>query len=391
MSWQKTTLGELINPSKERYTPKSGDVEQKYIGLEHLGQGTGKIIGYGSSRDVVSTKAVFRKGDLLYGKLRPYLNKVAVAPFDGVCSTDILVFSPGNTVLNEFLLLRMIQRDFVEFAQLHSTGVQHPRVKFDALAKFPISIPSRDEQQEIVEKIDELFGEIEFADRALAESKKSMSFYRRLKKSQLVVDQKLPFLPLSRIAERIQVGPFGSQLHKHDYVENGIPLINPANISDGKIIPNLKKSITKNKHAELPMYHLADGDVILGRRGEMGRTALVTKAEDGWFCGTGSIFIRPDSMKIRSAYLSELLSSEYAVTHLKNKAGGTTMSNLNKNILSNFPIPLPSLSQQDEILLEIEALKMELNTMSSVISVSSLKSQTLKQSILSIAFKGELV
>lgn len=262
---------------------------------------------------------------------------------------------------------------------------------YQHLEKENINIPPLENQEMIVSKIEELFCEVDVADTLLSKSMNEASLYGRVKKSQLVVDQDLPAVPLSEIVERIQIGPFGSQLHKHDYIENGIPLINPANISNGKIIPNFKKSITREKYLELPMYHLAEGDVILGRRGEMGRSALVTDAENGWFCGTGSIFIRPDSKKIRAAYLAELLSTEYAIAYLENEAGGTTMNNLNKKILSNFPVPLPSIEKQDEILLEIEALKTEISMMNKVISSSINNSTLLKQTILSKAFKGELV
>lgn len=270
-----------------------------------------------------------------------------------------------------------------------STGIIH--ISNSGIKKLEIPLPTIEEQERMVAKIEELFSEIDAADTLLSKSMKEASLYRRVKRSQLVVDQNLPTVPLSEIVERIQIGPFGSQLHKHDYIENGIPLINPANISNGKVIPNFHKSITRVKYLELPMYHLAEGDVILGRRGEMGRSALVTDAENGWFCGTGSIFIRPDTNKIRAAYLAVLLSTEYAIAYLENEAGGTTMNNLNKKILSNFPVPLPSIEKQDEILLEIEALKTEISMMNKVISSSMNNSTLLKQTILSKAFKGELV
>lgn len=270
-----------------------------------------------------------------------------------------------------------------------STGIIH--ISNSGIKKLEIPLPALEEQERIVTKIEELFSEIDAADGLLQRSKNETAFYKRLKKSQLIVNKDLSNRPLSEIVNRIQIGPFGSQLHKHDYIENGIPLINPANITNGNIVANFKKSITREKYLELPMYHLAEGDIILGRRGEMGRSALVTKAEDGWFCGTGSVFMRPDINKIRPAYLAEFLSTEYAISYLENEAGGTTMNNLNKKILSNFPVPLPSIEKQDEILLEIIALKTEISTMNKVISSSMKNSKLLKQTILSKAFKGELI
>ena len=93
--WVWTNLGEITEPSKEKVNPQ--EIERMpYVGLAHIEKDTGKLLGFGYSEEVRSTKAVFHRGDLLYGKLRPYLNKVHVADFDGVCSTDILVF-PKST------------------------------------------------------------------------------------------------------------------------------------------------------------------------------------------------------------------------------------------------------------------------------------------------------
>ena len=96
-------------------------------------------------------------------------------------------------------------------------------------------------------------------------------------------------VPLSDVAE-VRIGPFGSLLHKEDYIEGGHALVNPSHIIDGKIIPDEELTITDEKYAALSAYKLEIGDVVLGRRGEMGRCAVVNN--DGFLCGTGSMIIR---------------------------------------------------------------------------------------------------
>ena len=90
-----------------------------------------------------------------------------------------------------------------------------------------------------------------------------------------------------RDVSRIQIGPFGTQLHKEDYIEGGIPLINPTHIVKGRIVPKSNLTISVEKNKDLPEYHLKTGDIIMGRRGEMGRCAVVEAKENGWMCGTG--------------------------------------------------------------------------------------------------------
>ena len=94
---------------------------------------------------------------------------------------------------------------------------------------------------------------------------------------------------LSELAE-IKIGPFGSLLHKEDYIEGGHPLLNPSHIIDGKVAPDNKLSISDEKYNELSTYQLHVGDVVMGRRGEMGRCAVVL--DEGYLCGTGSLLIR---------------------------------------------------------------------------------------------------
>lgn len=92
---------------------------------------------------------------------------------------------------------------------------------------------------------------------------------------------------------KIQIGPFGTQLHKEDYIEGGIPLINPTHIVGNGIRPSMNLTVSNDKYLELPEYHLKVGDIVMGRRGEMGRCAVITEKENGWVCGTGSLYIRP--------------------------------------------------------------------------------------------------
>ena len=102
--------------------------------------------------------------------------------------------------------------------------------------------------------------------------------------------------------ELIQIGPFGTQLHQEDYVENSIPLINPSHIRNGKIFPDNKLTVSEEKYHQLPQYHMKTNDVIVGRRGEMGRCAVVTERENGYFCGTGSLFLRMNEKNLNATF-----------------------------------------------------------------------------------------
>lgn len=162
--------------------------------------------------------------------------------------------------------------------------------------------------------------------------------------------------PLDTIA-KVQIGPFGSQLHKEDYISNGIPLINPTHIAEGKIVPDKDLTLTLEKFETLPNYHLQPGDIIMGRRGEMGRTALVDDSSKGWFCGTGSLFIRITSELIQPVYLNSVMSSSSIKRWLEEQSLGATMPNLNKGILHSIQVPIPSNVLQTKYNLFLASLK----------------------------------
>ena len=160
---------------------------------------------------------------------------------------------------------------------------------------------------------------------------------------------------LSDLMTTISTGPFGSMLHKADYIENGIPLVNPANIVGGRIIPSQKMMVSEETRERLAGYILHEGMIVMGRRGEMGRCAVVSREEDGWLCGTGSFFLEPDK-NIFVEYISRLFSTPYAKLYLGGESVGTTMSNLNHTILRNMLIPLPPLAEQKRIVAKLEEI-----------------------------------
>lgn len=191
---------------------------------------------------------------------------------------------------------------------------------------------------------------------------------------------------LSEQVDLIQIGPFGTQLHQEDYIENGIPLINPSHIKNGKIVPNLKLSVSQSKYGELSQYHLKLNDVLLGRRGEMGRCAVVTKKEVGWLCGTGSLFLRPNVEKINPFFLEMLLSSDSIKRYLENVSQGQTMANLNKTIVGSIPLIAPSIEIQNKFFLISE----EINKMKTELENSKNQVNNLFQSLQNHAFNGTL-
>ncbi|MCL2638319.1 MAG: restriction endonuclease subunit S [Oscillospiraceae bacterium] len=143
----------------------------------------------------------------------------------------------------------------------------------------------------------------------------------------------------------VRIGPFGSLLHAEDYIEGGFPIVNPSHIIDSKIVTDSKLTLTSEKYNELSAYALRCGDVVLGRRGEIGRCAVIE--DDDYLCGTGSMFIRIERDYL-PMILQRVISSDAMRRVLEDKAVGITMLNLNSNMISNLNVIVPPLHLQTQ-------------------------------------------
>ncbi|MPS59756.1 MAG: restriction endonuclease subunit S [Pseudomonas sp.] len=142
-----------------------------------------------------------------------------------------------------------------------------------------------------------------------------------------------------------RTGPFGSALHKSDYTNDGIPVVNPMHILDGRIVPTTSMTITEDAAKNLEEFRLKPGEVIIGRRGDMGRCAVVSERERGWLCGTGSMIVRP-SVSADAYFLQRVLSSPSIIKAIEDSSVGSTMINLNQGTLSNLVVQAPKVEEQ---------------------------------------------
>lgn len=147
----------------------------------------------------------------------------------------------------------------------------------------------------------------------------------------------------------IQTGPFGSQLHEADYVEQGLPVIMPKDIINGQIMRDSVARIEESKADQLSRHKLKIGAVVMPRRGEINKRAFITEKEEGWLCGTGCIKIELKGKELLPKFFYYYLQQSSMVGWIEKKAVGTTMLNLNTSIIRNIPIKRPPLETQKRI------------------------------------------
>lgn len=177
-----------------------------------------------------------------------------------------------------------------------------------------------------------------------------------------------------------KTGPFGSALHKSDYVDGGIPVVNPMQIIDGKVKPTSSMAISDEAAKKLSEYRLIAGDIVIGRRGDMGRCAVISEIENGWLCGTGSMIVRVKE-NADAAFLQRVLSNPQTITAIESASVGTTMINLNQGTLRALLILIPRDKQEQtaiaNALSDVDALINELEKL--IAKKQAIKTATMQQ------------
>jgi type I restriction enzyme S subunit len=141
--WTAGQLGDIGTNSRRSVQPSDIALNTPYIALEHMPRRCIALGDWDDSADVASGKSAFKKGEILFGKLRPYFHKVGVAPFDGVCSTDILVLAPKSPEWFGFLLGHASSDELIQFTDLASTGTKMPRTNWSDISSFKVALPPK--------------------------------------------------------------------------------------------------------------------------------------------------------------------------------------------------------------------------------------------------------
>lgn len=227
---------------------------------------------------------------------------------------------------------------FFQYAVGTSAGSLSPRTNWSSLANFEFDLPSPELQHRIgeilwaVDKATERYlfslGTARIHNVAVLEDQFSENHSRSAKLVDLCG------------TKGIRIGPFGSQLHACEYVDQGIPVVMPANLDTDEVVTIDLKRVSDQKASELSVHKLEEGDILLPRRGNLGKRGFVYSAQKGWICGTGTVRIRIDEAENRRL-LFYALSRPSVTNWLGRNAVGTTMSNLSSTIVGNIQVVWP--------------------------------------------------
>lgn len=405
-NWVWVRLNSIFEQITDQIQPSGNE---KYIGLEHLLKGGG-FSESSSSAELKSKKVAFKSGDVLYGKLRPYLNKHAYVNFDGVASTDILVFRTKYDVLAKILNHYLGLTHVISYANENSSGINLPRVSPKVMGNLPFPLPPFNEQKRIADKVEKMLDKISQAKQLIEEAKyqlflnkkaliKNILFgsidtlkdndgiytknslpegWKWIKINDMLVDSK----------KSMVTGPFGTALNKMDYRESGVPVLGIDSIEIGRFIVANKVFITEDKASQLSAFSVNEDDVIISRSGTVGELCVVPKTALPAIISTNIIKLTLNKdIIIPEFFVAMFLNDGIVKEQVRELCKGSTREFLNQTILKSIFFPVPSLNEQRYILEKINKYSLSFDKIEASLLLNT---DELEQSILSKAFSSEL-
>ena len=198
------------------------------------------------------------------------------------------------------------------------------------------------------------------------------------------------WVTLEDICAKFSTGPFGSMVHKSDYVTaNGVPIVNPANIVNGTISSKNIMYISKDKSIELERYKLEVNDIVLARRGDLTKCTIVGNEQVDFICGTGSFFLH--LISVLPQYFQLVYMSSYVQIILTTECVGATMNNLNQSVLSQILFPLPPLAEQKRVVARTKYMLSIITTLDNEQYSLHTTIKQAKAKVLDLAIHGKLV
>lgn len=341
--WQTVPLGDVAAIERSSIQPEDIKSGTTYIGLENIESG-GVFVGAGSVDAGVLESSKFRFTDrhVLYGKLRPYLAKIACPDFSGICSTDILPILPGSKIDRRYLLHFLRQPSMVEYAASQSVGVNLPRLSPSVLERFPVPLPCLGEQRQIaaiLDKADELRARRRAARLAHGSLCKSvfLDFFGHPQQNP----KQFPSEPLGDLCTRVTVGFVGPMADQ--YVRSGVPLLRSLNVRRGRLSFEDLKFISPEFNSRLSKSALRAGDVVSVRTGQPGTTAVVPASLEA---NCADLIVMTCGPRLNPHYLAEMLNIWLGDAKSIQGQVGAIQIHFNIGAAKTLRIPVAPIEQQ---------------------------------------------
>ena len=382
--WQKIELNEILSISSKKFNPIGNNENKKCVELEHLSQETGKLLGYTNSSEQQSIKNSFEEGQILFGKLRPYLKKFWKAEFEGVCSSEIWVMN-GKKVKNDFLFYLVQTEKFNQIANV-SSGSKMPRADWNYMSEIPFDIPPLKEQEKIAEILttwdEAITKQIE-----LLEAKELL----KIALMQKLLSGEVRFSGFSDEWEELRLGEIGEfKTSSIDKIINEnerlVNLINYMDVYRNKHIDkNFRCSKTSLKEEQYEKVNLKKGDILFTPSSEtpddIGHSAVIIEDLPNTVYSYHLVRFRPKK-SIDLKFSGYVFNNIDILKEFAKRANGSTRFTLSIKDFNETKAKLPSLLEQHKIAEVLSLVDDEINLLKNELEELKLQKKALMQKLL---------
>ncbi|MFW6118902.1 MAG: restriction endonuclease subunit S [Planctomycetota bacterium] len=363
--WQLTPLNEMATLVSDKTEPSDAR-GMPYVGLEHIDSGNPRLMRVGNPEEVRSTKGVFCEQDVLYGKLRPYLDKAVLAPCSGICSTDILILrAKAESCDPRFLAFALHCYPFLQHAINTTTGTNHPRTSWAKIGSFRFMLPPLPEQQKIAAvlgAVQEAKERTEAVIQAAKELKKSLLRYL-FTYGPVPVDE-AENVPLKEtevgdlredwevvdLADLVAEGPQNGIYKPQSDYGQGSPILRIDDYeNEGGLVTGASRRVSLSED-EIEKYGLQPGDILVNRVNSLthlGKTALVGDLSEAVVFESNMMRFRVNGQKVTPEYIFRFLTSPMSRRQMREKAKrAVAQSSINQGDVKSLKVPCPPLSVQ---------------------------------------------
>ena len=399
-TWALTSLGAVVDyGSTTKAEPSQISGEDWVLELEDIEKDSSRLLQRitFAQRQSKSTKSRFQAGDVLYGKLRPYLNKVLIADRAGYCTTEIVPIRTGPHLDNRYLFYWLKHPAFLKYVEAKSHGMNMPRLGTDTAKAAPFVLAPRNEQTRIADQLDKLLARVQACNERIDAIPALLKQFRQTvldtaTSGALTEDWQTASTANWRPVQLADVASdfsYGSAAKSSK--TGAIPVLRMGNIQNGHL--DWSDLVYTSDPHEIDKYKLTKGDVLFNRTNSpelVGKTAVYQGERDAIYAG---YLIRVRCLPtLLPEYLNYCLGSKAGRAYCWSvKSDGVSQSNINAKKLAAFRFSLPSLEEQAEIVRRVEVLFKLADCIEARYVAARAQAQRLTPLLLAKAFRGELV
>ena len=369
--WEIIRLGSIVRLRSKSTNPERA-AHLPYVGLEHIDSGDPTIHRYGEASEVRSNKSRFYSGDVLYGKLRPYLDKAVLVDQEGICSTDILVLTSTDNVIPEFLSYLLHIRQFVDHAVATTTGVNHPRTSWSSIREFLHPLPPLPEQRVIARVLRTIQKARKTTEQVIASARElklslrehlftygpvSVDEAERVPLKESEVGSVPEHWKILRLGDIASIASGGTPSRKRPELwHGGIPWVKTGEVNYN-VITSTEEKVSEQGLEESSARMIPAGTLLVAMYGQgitRGRVAMLgIDAAINQACAA----VTP-STEVGPRFLYHFFSFNYEA--IRNLGHGAHQKNLSATLLKALSIPCPLPTEQEDIVQFLDAMEQKI-------------------------------